>query len=686
MNFRKKIIIIILFSVLFNTYINSQKKSIYLLSRAMKDSIMLRWAPSTPDNWDLGNKYGYILERYTILQKGKLLDTPYKVLLTPDTIKLAELKEWEKESYKNKYVAIAAECIFNSKSSDIPAEINPNIVYKKYQQKIQRYSFALYSADMSIKAAKLSGLYFVDNKVKKEEKYLYRIYLAAPDSIQQDTASVFVGVSSYLPLPQNNTLKAEWLDKKVRLNWNSGSYMRCYVSYEVERSIDFGKSFYPLGENISVSLANKNKYTNLIYKEDSLIDNNQTVYYRIRGINSFGQKGPYSNIVSGKGKVPLSKFPTIILHDVIDNNKVNITWDFPKEMNNSINGFRIYRSKDSKDLGELIYNGKESSQRKYIDTTALNDNYYRISAYNSYKEKLSPLVSYSALIDSLPPMPPKNLSGEIDSLGMVTLKWLKNTEADISGYRLYSSDLLNQDFMPVIPSQISDTIYKHKINLATLNNKIHYRISAVDFRQNESKLSEILTLTRPDILPPVSPLLNSIIINNNLPHLQWINSSSKDAVLNKIMRSQNPDSLFVCIKKISLDKDSIDNWTDSTILSNSIYYYKIIAVDKSGLESKPSKVKSVYVNNKNKKTIKLECKKQLDSIILKWILPSNKQYDKVLIYKKINNAPLRIVGNSIKNSYTDKMVKPGNNYKYRIRILYKDGTYSKLSNNLIINY
>ncbi|MCQ2204068.1 MAG: hypothetical protein MJZ15_06460, partial [Bacteroidales bacterium] len=45
----------------------------------------------------------------------------------------------------------------------------------------QRFSFALYAADMSPKAAELSGLMMKDMSVSKDSKYLYKVFLAVAD-------------------------------------------------------------------------------------------------------------------------------------------------------------------------------------------------------------------------------------------------------------------------------------------------------------------------------------------------------------------------------------------------------------------------------------------------------------------------------------------------------------------------
>jgi hypothetical protein len=47
--------------------------AIYLLADGRKDSVVLRWVPSTDILWKMGNKYGYLIERYTIMRNGTMV-------------------------------------------------------------------------------------------------------------------------------------------------------------------------------------------------------------------------------------------------------------------------------------------------------------------------------------------------------------------------------------------------------------------------------------------------------------------------------------------------------------------------------------------------------------------------------------------------------------------------------------
>ena len=169
-----------------------------VLSKPGKSHIELRWAPLNYELWQHGNATGYTIERVTILRKGKLVEPAERTIITPSPIKVAPESEWAQHE-DDKYAMIAGECIFGESEIE-DTDFLPIKAYKKRQDEERRIGFALFSADMSITAARLSGLYYKDTNVKPDEKYLYNIYLAQYDSAFTDTAYVFTGIAEYRPI------------------------------------------------------------------------------------------------------------------------------------------------------------------------------------------------------------------------------------------------------------------------------------------------------------------------------------------------------------------------------------------------------------------------------------------------------------------------------------------------------
>jgi len=631
----------------------------------------------------MGNQYGYQVKRYTILRNKKIPKQIDEVLLTPTALKPAPVSVWEPFA-DNKYVGIAAECIYASVYKGVPTGGNPHIAYKKYQEEQQRYSFAVYAADQSVKAAELSGLYWADKTAKENEKYLYRVFINCPDSLAVDTAYVFTGQSAYQPLPKPLDVKGEWDNCKVLLSWNIQYLNHIYNSYVVEKSMDKGQHYALLDSNAIVQLSDEGINPQRMFKRDTLPDNQTQVYYRIRGINAFGQMGPPSDSIVGAGRLPIKNAPVMISNQVVDNKQVELKWEYPNEMNSYIKGFKIYRSSSPKEKKQLILEGKDAAQRAFTDTTPDMTNYYLLSVYNERKEKLSPLITHAARVDSFPPIAPKGLSGVIDSTGHVTIHWQANADKDLKGYRVYASNHPDYEFMLVSPATLSDTLFADSINIKTLTREIYYKVKAEDVRQNMSAFSEVLKLTRPDIIPPVSPVIRPITDDKGQPQIHWVNSSSVDVAKHVIERKQLNDTLFVHLTSLPKTADIRSYYTDRSVDKGNTYVYRILAVDQSGLLSPPSKTMLFKVDSGIEEAIKLKRRLQTDKVKLSWRITSEKEVDRVLIYRSVNHAAMELYDNAKGEEYYDNRLSPKKHYRYAIKAIYTDGSSSALSQTVTV--
>jgi fibronectin type 3 domain-containing protein len=640
---------------------------------------MLRWAPVNSESWRLGNQYGYRVRKTVVLKDKKVPREITSEIITNTPIKPAPIAEWEKHA-EEKYPAIAAECIF-SEYQETTSGNNPFSVYKKYKNEQHKFSFALYAADQSLVAAKLSGLYIADRAVKGNEKYFYEVYLNLPDSLLQDTASALAGISEYQPLPKPYDFRAEWDDKSVSLSWDMLYQKHIYNSYVVEKSADGGKTYTDISDNATVQLSDKGVVPRRMYKTDSLPENGKIYYYRVRGKSAFGETGPPSDSVFGYGIKPLKEAPVIVSNDVIDNKKVRLVWDYPEEMNKYISGFRIYRSNNPEAKKTVIYNGNIPEAREYTDDEPSITNYYNIAVVSGTQEKLSQILTFTQLIDSFPPKPPTGILATIDTTGIVLLNWNRNTDDDIDGYRVYSANKPENEFILVTPSVLTDTFFSREINIKTLTEKIYFKVKAVDLRGNQSQFSELITVTRPDIIPPVAPVILSAKLNDKEIEINWINSSSTDVVSHSIYRKEKNDSLYQSIGAIEKkENNSKSVFKDKNPENNKVYLYYVVATDDNGLVSQPSKIMSCTTPITKVESIKLKKKTYTDKVTLSWEIKSSKEVQRVLVYRSKEDEPMRLYGNTEIGSYTDEKLSLGKNYHYAIKVVYTDGSMSDMSN------
>ncbi|MDR1527831.1 MAG: hypothetical protein LBS46_09240 [Dysgonamonadaceae bacterium] len=676
----KKYIVTVFVSLVFLTGLQAGEHVRLLCRPCLKDSILLRWAPADKQTWDLGNRYGYLVERYTILRDGQLLEDKEPVVLTSSPQKPAPLAMWEPYQ-EDKYVSVAAQCIFGE-PEPVPM-VSPSTIASKYREELNRFSMALYAADQSVLTAGLSGLYWVDKTVAANEKYLYTVHIAAPDSIPVDTAYTFTGLSEYQPLPKPLELTARWEDKKVQLSWNILYLNPIYNSYIVEKSTD-GKHYTAISENAVVQAVAENTVPEYAYRSDSLPDNRTVWYYRVKGINAFGETGPPSDSIVGHGRIPITYAPVIVNKEVINNKSVRLQWSYPDEMNQYITGFRIYRSDRPTGSKEKIFETKKASDREFIDKKPDMTNYYVLSVFDEEKEKVSPLHTYAELIDSIPPHTPSGLVGQIDSLGIVRLTWRRNTDRDINGYRIFRSNHPDFEFLLISPVMVTDTVFVDSVNVNTLNKAIYYRLCAEDLRLNRSDFGNLLALKLPDKIPPVAPVVQSVEEQKKGLQITWFNSSSDDVVRHHIYRKTNNDTVFHYLTGIERQAGIQSVYKDNSVQAGETYIYQVQAEDDSGWYSPFSSPVLKKAPGEPVEQIVLKKQENPDKIRLSWTIQSKKKVERVLIYKAINDAPIRLLEYSMGNDYTDTEMALEKTYRYRIKAVYEDGSSSELSNEVII--
>jgi fibronectin type 3 domain-containing protein len=235
------------------------------------------------------------------------------------------------------------------------------------------------------------------------------------------------------------------------------------------------------------------------------------------------------------------------------------------------------------------------------------------------------------------------------------------------------------EFILVTPAVLKDTFFTDSINIHTLTQNVYYKIRAIDLRQNQSAFSEQLTLKRPNVIPPVSPLIKAIEEKDGGVSLTWVNSSSSDVAFHHVFRKERGDSSFREVAKLSKVPDVRSTFVDKQVKTGKEYIYYVIAEDEGGLRSVPSKVIGLKTTG-IKESISLKKREFTDKVKLVWNIKSDKKVTKIIIYRSVNNAPMELYDNSTDEFYTDTKLSPEKTYEYRVKAIYSDGSSSELSN------
>jgi uncharacterized protein len=669
-----------------------QASKIEIIARAQEDKILLRWAPIDFSAWHYLNKYGYTLERYTVTKDSALVTPPTKIIMGK-AIKPKPLNEWETFVDNNDYAAIAAQVLYGE-TIEISINQGSDIsqIIQKTKEQEQRFSFGLFAADQSFEVAEMAGLGFADLNAIKGEKYLYKVISNVPDSIALiDEGTAFVGLVDYIPLPQPLDFEGEFGNNSVILSWNRSFFERIYNSFIVERSDDGGKTFLATSNKplINTYEGDDPKSDNY-YKQDSLPENGKVYHFRIRGITSFGEMGPPSEVIKGMGKTPFQLDLGITKGYAVDNDKVVINWQVVDGTIELIREYLVERS-DNTDgpFNRVNIDLIEKEKLAYVDEFPRSTNYYRVTALSIYDDKISSFPYLVQLADSIPPAIPLKLEGKIDSLGIVEISWQANTESDLFGYRVYRSNFKNSEFGQVTKEPVTAPYFKDTVSINTLTSSIYYKVMAVDKRFNPSALSLAVALKRPDIIPPTAPVFKSIKSVDEGIAISWINSSSKDVAAHVMYKQKAGDSDWSLYKKIVMD--TIQSLIDTEVQSGVYYNYTMIAIDSSNLESLPAnKVRGVKVDKGIRakiENVKAYADRTNKSITIRWKY-NEENVKEILIYRKSNEDQLTLytalVGDN--SEFIDQRLKENTYYSYRIKAVFENGSFSEWSDEIKVKF
>jgi uncharacterized protein len=650
---------------------------IKVLPRVKKDKILLRWAPNDAIAWKKLNKYGYLLERYTVTRDNKTLETPEKVVLIA-IAKPDPLENWEKEVKSNENAAIIAQAIYG-KGFAVTGNDKIQAIINLSEEAEQRFTFALFTADKDFEIAKKAGLGYEDKTALKNEKYLYRVSSNIPETeLSVKYGGVFVGLKEYEDLPKPMDFTAHFTDHSTMLSWNFKILSRSYGSYYVERSLD-KINFERITKKPYTSMNQENANNSRIFYADT-ISNDKQYSYRIQGISTFGELGPYSDVKTGKGKSILKYVPHLTLKDLKEDNSVTLTWDFPEEGNNDITGFELNRSNQDEDNYTAVVKNIPPKDRTVVYKKLDPTNYFTITALGKNGGNTTSFAMLVQPIDSIPPAKPVGLKATIDSLGLVKITWDANKEKDLMGYRIYRGSNATEEFSQLTVSPSEPNSFMDKVVIKSLNSKVFYKIIAVDTRYNMSPFSEILTVKKPDVISPTAPIFTHFEAKDGSVFLEWVNSQSEDVASQLLYRKENEQKDWTLILE---EKNKLEKYQDKNVKPDTTYRYALFAKDDSKLLSNPGPEIAVFVpKSSNTPTIKgffAQVNSATNTIDLSWNYTS-KDLESFELYKATADQPLQLMQAVSPQTFSlaDPTITINTTYKYGIRALFTDGRMSPM--------
>ena len=460
--------------------------------------------------------------------------------------------------------------------------------YEMAQLEEMRFAFAMIASDMSNIVARASGLMLTDTKVDASSQYVYAVELAVDTSEYKATPGyVYLSSVDYTPIPTPDELRLVEKEYVVDLDWNNLYSDLQFTGYWIERSKSPDKDWRRINEKILLNTySTTDKDTTRKYYTDTLPELGVTYYYRIVGRTSFGDYSPYSEPAAVKGKQRIHANPILGRCEVLNNEHVQFAWAFPDSLEKRIKEFVVERSPSPKGPFDIIHKNILSNKvRRFKDKEPISNNYYRIAAVGVQGDTTRSLPQHAQLIDETPPSPPRNLTGEMDSIGLVLIQWDPSPEVDVFGYRIYRGNYEEEEFSRIIKGSITDTFYVDSVSLNSLTKSVWYKVVAIDNRYNPSEFSEALEVKRTDIIEPTSPSIVSYKTDDSGITLFWVSSTSEDVKRQILYRRDKKETVWMVLKIMEGDSLLITQFNDKSVTPGTTYEYRLIAVDESDLKS-----------------------------------------------------------------------------------------------------
>ena len=662
----------------------TEKPAIKLIAKSWGDSITLRWAPTTAPAWKRLNYYGYVINRITIKKRGQVL---YRY--GQQKKKIAEVKVSPETAFAqyiedNDYVGIMAQALFGESFDLEQYGKGPLAIYNQALALENRYSFALFAADQDVIAAQLGALRFTDTHVAQDEEYLYVVRSLVPQNQYAiDSGYAYIATSNIIEMAAPSGLEAAFGDHGVQLQWDKPAVKEPFTGYIIERSTD-NKNFQAVNKQPFVATEGKKK-SDYYYYIDSLPQNDQNYFYRIRGRTAFGELSAPSEIIKGKAS-PQTQGQVPILEDaqIIENKKVVLTWQFPTEIEPAVSAFVVYRSRGLQDPYEIISKNLSPKTRTWEDKKPFNNNFYRVGVIDKQGNIGKSITVLGQLKDSIPPQAPTGMYASIDSNAHVTLHWDASKAEDIQGYQVFRSYNPRVQYVLVSKNIQSDTLFYDSLPSHSLNTKVYYQVVALDWNGNSSDFSEAYPLSLPDHHPPTAPVFKRFKNTEEGVHLYWVQSSSNDLAYEVLYYKAHLDSAWEGIARFDPTDKVTKSYLDQRKGDETTVYYQIRATDQSGLESTSKQYLSVQLLHKAEQQgmqlVELVPKIAEGFVYVRWKEPK-KALSRYELYRATNEGAMRLFKILDKETIAieDRIVERGNRYAYRIRAIFADGKKSDFS-------
>ncbi len=670
-----------------------------VIARGGGDSIVLRWAVTKPAVWVAANRVGFVVERAEAPTAGsRPADARFKRLAGPvmpwtkeQWVRFDESRPEPADTTMPDYVTVAAALLDGEQAagseSEIPAD-DLAAIEERRSRFAMRFGLAMLAADRDADAAQGLGVRFVDRDIVAGKRYVYRVYLAAPTPpYRADTGYVEVSATAPKPAKRTGALRAGGNDGSITINWNA---MPEYSAFTVERSSDNGRTFRRI-TRLPIVTARPDGVGDSLPEAyvDTLVRNYTPYLYRVYGATAFADMELIGEIrAMGRDRTPPGR-PHVPNPEPTAGRAVTVTWEMAEPVAGDLAGFIVLRDSIADGtFTPLTPKLLPPSARSFDDATysTVAPNYYTVAAFDTAGNFVMSQPALVTLIDSVAPSVPAWVRGTMDSNGVVTLVLKRNRERDCMGYRILRANADDHEFSSIIESYGSDdrpaaadTVLHDTVQVESLTKFVYYRATALDQHFNESELSTILAVPRPDRIPPVAPVIVDVGADDSSATVQFVPSTSDDVLRHTVYRRRAGETRWDSVASLGRDARA---FVDRAVKQNQTLEYTLDAVDSAGLRSEFASPVSARPYDPGMRAGVIGFSGRYDSaenkVALSWRYAGLNEEYRYILYRALPGKLLRQFATieSAARAFADTRLQGDGVYEYVIKVVTRSGAES----------
>jgi uncharacterized protein len=467
-------------------------------------------------------------------------------------------------------------------------------------------------------------------------------------------------------------------NKKITIRWQTIPGFAA-AGYEVYRALNQNGPFAMLGQT------DKTEYY------DQNVENNISYYYKVRAYDKLSRLSGFTPVVSAR--TDFAPNAPIILKTEGRSKSILIVWapNPSKSQDTSrLAGYKIYRA-DSEDgpyleANKMLQNDVADSGdgKIHYRATGLPDGhtyFYRLAAFN--EKGIESELCYPVKGTTFPVITVINTVSDL--IREVKLRWTGIQSPFLVAYNIYRSAKSDGGFVKIKKINASDAGNQYEYaDLEGLGDKTtyHYYITAEDDLGVETSPSPVKIAVTRDIPPqPEKFMARSALVKK--VDLTWQAAKQEEVEGYLIYWSMEKEGQYTLLKKISGRENSSlvdDSRGFEQLADGKTYYYRLSAYNKVNAESKPALAFATTKPRPQKPSGLKGTSSKVKEVPLEWQANPEKDINLYYIYRSTSDSDsFSSIGEAKTSAHTDKNLKDGVTYRYRIQAKDNDGLLSDQS-------